>query len=78
MGAYLCGEISTNQSAAGPHDGQLNRALRSPEDIKAETDSGNPCGENCIHRSLYNMCICVTCPEGSRICAMKSHSISVK
>ncbi|KXJ77408.1 hypothetical protein RP20_CCG007634 [Aedes albopictus] len=79
VGAYLCAEISSVQSAASPHDGQLSRAPRSPDGIGAAgTDSGNPCGEDCIHRALYNMCICVTCPGGSRICAMHSHSIPAR
>lgn len=70
--------VVTHQDHAAALTALLHRTVRSSDDDNSNSvNEGGPCGANCIHRRLYSMCICVTCPENSTICVMKSNTITI-
>ncbi|KAL9706571.1 hypothetical protein quinque_010089 [Culex quinquefasciatus] len=73
--------VVTHQDHAAALTALLHRTVRSSDDDNSSSSNsvneGGPCGANCIHRRLYSMCICVTCPENSTICVMKSNTITI-
>lgn len=73
--------VVTHQDHAAALTALLHRTVRSSDDNSSNSvnsvNEGGPCGANCIHRRLYSMCICVTCPKNSTICVMKSNTITI-